>query len=66
MSSLINWQVADSQAREARRIDAALDVHPFARLVALQFRPPPSRTAKTPPETKLGSATGTAHVSPCP
>jgi hypothetical protein len=65
MSSLLSWQVADSQAREARRIDAALDAHPFARLVALQFRRQPSTIVKTTTGPTLPSATGTAHASPC-
>ena len=63
MSSLINWQVADGRAREARRIDAALDVHPLARLVALQFASTRSTPAKTVPAAR--PVTGTAPAAPC-
>jgi len=65
MSSLINWHVADARAREARRIDAALDAHPFARLVALQFRAPRSTPAKTAPAAPVRPVTGTAPAAPC-
>ena len=64
MSSLIHWQVASGRERELRRIDSALDVHPFARLVALQF-PPRSTPRRPAPEPSARPVTGTVPASPC-
>ena len=38
MSSMINWRVAQSNAKELRRLEADVDAHPFARFVYLAFR----------------------------
>ena len=39
MSSPINWEVAERKAEEIRRLEASIDVHPYARLVYLLSRP---------------------------
>jgi hypothetical protein len=39
MSSLINWQVAESRTREVRDLAGSTDAHPFARFVYLAFGP---------------------------
>jgi hypothetical protein len=45
MSSLINWQVAESRTREVRDLAVAADAHPFARFVYLAFGPSRRRRA---------------------
>jgi hypothetical protein len=45
MSSLINWQVAESRTREVRDLAGAADAHPFARFVYLAFGPAKRRRA---------------------
>ena len=37
MNSMINWQVAQSQAREARRLEASTHHHPSARFTLPLF-----------------------------
>jgi hypothetical protein len=39
MSSLINWQVAESRTRELKDLAGSTDAHPFARFVYLAYRP---------------------------
>jgi hypothetical protein len=43
MSSMINWKVAEAHANELRRLDHAVDAHPFARFVYLAFGPSSGR-----------------------
>jgi hypothetical protein len=39
MNSLVHWETARARSEELRRLEAATDAHPFARFVALIFRP---------------------------
>jgi hypothetical protein len=39
MSSLINWEVAESRTRELKDLASSADAHPFARFVYLAFGP---------------------------
>jgi hypothetical protein len=39
MNSLVHWETAQARSRELRQLEAATDAHPFARFVALTFRP---------------------------
>jgi hypothetical protein len=39
MNSLLHWQSAQARTAELRRLEAATNVHPFARFIWLIFRP---------------------------
>ena len=39
MNSLVHWETARARSRELKRLEAATDAHPFARFLALTFRP---------------------------
>jgi hypothetical protein len=65
MSSLIHWEVARARERELRNMEAAVDAHPFARFVALQFLHARSTSPRSPSEARVRPGIGTAPASSC-